>query len=39
MSRVDIKTQVNLLKEAGVYFKSMKSLDDTSLEKKRVLSS
>jgi hypothetical protein len=34
MSRVDVKTNIMLLKEAGAYFKELKSVGDTSLEKK-----
>ncbi len=32
MSRVDMKVQANLLKEAGAYFKNLKSLSETTLK-------
>ncbi|MBN2815263.1 MAG: hypothetical protein JXQ67_01170 [Campylobacterales bacterium] len=32
MSRVDMKVQTNLLKEAGAYFKDLKSLSQTTPE-------
>lgn len=35
MSRVDMKVQVSLLKEAGVYFKELQTMDDVSLESKK----
>lgn len=35
MSRVDITTNVNLLKEAGIYFKGVQQVSDGSLEKSR----
>lgn len=35
MSRLDITTQVTLLKEARVYFKDVKPVGDITLEKKK----
>jgi hypothetical protein len=35
MSKLDLKVQVNLLKEARMYLKDVKPVSDTSLEKKK----
>jgi hypothetical protein len=35
MSRVDMKVQISLLKEAGVYFKELQPMGDMSLESKK----
>jgi len=33
MSKLDLKVQMNLLKEASIYFNNVKPLNDVSLEK------
>lgn len=35
MSRVDMKVQISLLKEAGVYFKELQAVGDVAMQTKK----